>query len=211
VAELPAGTITGLILFQYLDLVFLPYSQVFIVMFTKFIGIGFISLVLSIATVWAEPSTISGTVKDAKGGPMAGADIRIETKNGERLISTVKTDAKGHYASNSLPTGTYRVTLVVNGATKSSINNATIESGEPTWLNFDLTSAPVSQASGRPKKGKHWVWLPPFTGSKLPGRWIEVDENSGWAAAHASHEDVVRISGEELQRTVHSRDITRGR
>jgi hypothetical protein len=77
-------------------------------------------------------------------------------------------------------------------------------------LNFDLMSAPASQASGPAKKGKHWVWLAPFTGSKLPGRWIEVDENVSWAAAHASHEDVVRISGEELQRTVHSVTIKRG-
>jgi 5-hydroxyisourate hydrolase-like protein (transthyretin family) len=196
---------------RYLDLVFLPYSQVIILMLIKFIGIGFIGLVLSVTTVWAEPSSISGIVKDAKGEPIAGADIRIETKNGERLIRTVKTDAKGRYVSNSLPTGNYRVSLVVNDAVKSSINNTTVESGEPTWLNFDLMSAPAAQASRPAKKGKHWVWLPPFTGSKLPGRWIEVDENGGWAAAHASHEDVVRISGEELQRTVHSRDITRGR
>jgi len=180
-------------------------------MVIKFIGIGFMGLVLSVASVWAGPSSIAGTVKDAKGEPITGADVRIATKNGEKLIETVKTDAKGRYVSNSLPIGTYRVTLVVNGAVKSSINNTTVESGEPTWLNFDLMSAPGAQASGPAKKGKHWVWLPPFTGSKLPGRWIEVDENGGWAAAHASHEDVVRISGDELQRTVHSRDITRGR
>jgi hypothetical protein len=54
------------------------------------------------------------------------------------------------------------------------------------------------------------VWLPPFTGSRLPGRWIEVDDNGNWAAAHASSEDVVQISGEELERTIHSVTIKRG-
>ncbi|HYY35456.1 MAG TPA: hypothetical protein VE867_03690, partial [Candidatus Binatia bacterium] len=72
-------------------------------------------------------------------------------------------------------------------------------------------STSASHALPAAKKGTHWVWLPPFTGSRLSGRWIEVDDKGSWAAAHVSSEDVIRISGEELQRTVHSKDIIRGR
>jgi len=178
-------------------------------MLIKSIGIGCVGLVLSLASVWAEPSSILGVVKDSKGQPIRDAAIRIQARNGERLIRTVKTDVNGRYASDSLPAGTYRITLVVNGAVKTSINNTRVEFGETTRLNFDLTSTSTWQASVPAEKGKHWVWIPAFTGSRLPGRWVEVDDSGAWAA-DASPLNVVRISGEELQRTVHSIPIKRG-
>jgi hypothetical protein len=98
------------------------------------------------------------------------------------------------------------VTLVVNGALKTSINNTTLEPGETTQLNFDLTQ---TRASVTVKKGVHRVWIPAFTGSRLPGRWVEVDDGSGWAT-EASANNVVRVSGEELRRTIRSLDIKRG-
>lgn len=39
--------------------------------------------------------------------------------------------------------------------------------------------------------------IPPFTGSRLPGRWVEIDDSG----SRASVLNGVRISGEELQRT----------
>ena len=179
-------------------------------MIIKSIWIVFVGLILSNASAWAAGSALQGFVRDSEGHPVNGADIRIETKYGGNLIKTVKTDPNGRYVSDGLSAGNYRVTLVVNGAVKSSINNTKIGLSEPTQLNFDLTSTSASQALPPAKKGTHWVWMPPFTGSRLPGRWIEVDDKGSWAAAHASSEDVVRISGEELQRTIHSVTIKRG-
>ena len=98
------------------------------------------------------------------------------------------------------------MTSVVKGASKASINNTTLEPGESTQLNFDLTQ---TRASVTVEKGVHRVWIPAFTGSRLPGRWVEVDEGGAWAA-EASANNVVRVSGEELQRTIHSLDIKRG-
>jgi hypothetical protein len=88
----------------------------------------------------------------------------------------VKTDASGHYISDALPAGTYRATLIVNGAVKASINNTKTKLGAPTQLNFELKPASASQASA--KKGKNYIWVPPTTGSHLGGRWVEVDDNS---------------------------------
>src|SRR5438552_1009491 len=70
------------------------------------------------ATTTAAPvtGTLQGIVKDPKGHPIKSADIRIETKNGGRLLTAVKTDVNGRYISDGLPATTYRVTLVVNGA-----------------------------------------------------------------------------------------------
>lgn len=162
----------------------------------------------------AEPitgtGTLQGIVKDPKGHPIKGADIRIEVTNSGKLLKAVKTVANGRYISDGLPPGTYRVTLVLNGAVKASINNAKVTLGEPTQLNFDLRLTSASQASAPAKKGTHWVWQPAQTGSRLPGHWILVDDSGSWAAA-AGPLNVIRISAEELERRVHTVDIPYGR
>ena len=84
-------------------------------MFIKSIWIGFLGVMLFIASALGASSVLQGIVKDANGHPIEGADIRIEAKNSGRLLTTVKTDAKGRYSLEGLPAGNYRVTLVVNG------------------------------------------------------------------------------------------------
>src|SRR6266508_104633 len=170
-------------------------------MFMKSIWIGFIGIMLFIASASAASSVLQGIVKDANGHSIQGADIRIEATNTGRLLTTVKTNVNGRYSLESLASGNYRVTLVVNGAEKASINNTTLEPGESTHLNFELKQ---TRATVTVTKGKHWVWIPAFTGSRLPGRWVEVGDNASWAAA-APANHVVRVSAEELQREAHNR------
>ncbi len=170
-------------------------------MFIKSIWVGFIGVMLFVASASAANSVLQGIVKDAKGHPIQGADIRIEATNTGRLLTTVKTNVSGRYSLEGLAAGNYRVTLVVNGAVKASINNATLEPGESTQLNFELKQ---TRATVTVTKGKHWVWIAAFTGSRLPGHWVEVDDSGAWAsAAPANH--VVRVSAEELQREAHNR------
>ena len=170
-------------------------------MVMKSLWIGFIGVMLFVASASAASSVLQGIVKDAKGNPIESADIRIETPNTGTLLTTVKTNASGRYSLEGLAAGNYRVTLVVNGAVKASINNATLEPGESTHLNFELKQ---TRASVTVTKGKHRVWIPPFTGSRLPGRWVEVDDSGGWAAA-APANHVVRVSAEELQREANTK------
>ena len=170
-------------------------------MFMKSIWIGFIGVMLFVASASAASSELQGIVRDAKGHPIKGADIRIEATNSGRLLTTVKTNVNGRYSLEGLAAGDYRVTLVVNGAVKTSINNATLEPGESTQLNFEVKQ---TRASVTVTKGKHWVWTPAFTGSRLPGHWVEVDDSGSWAGEAAAN-NIVRVSGEELQRTVNSR------
>jgi 5-hydroxyisourate hydrolase-like protein (transthyretin family) len=175
-------------------------------MFVKSIGITFVAAMLFVTRAAAANSELEGVVKDARGHPIQGVDVRIEAKNGGRLLPKAKTDENGRYILKGLAPGSYRVTLVVNGTLKTSINNATLEAGETTQLNFDLIP---TRASVTLKKGIHRVWIPAFTGSRLPGRWVEVDDGGAWAG-EASANNIVRVSGEELQRTIHSLDIKRG-
>jgi hypothetical protein len=120
------------------------------------------------------PASIQGFVKDAKGEPIKGADVRIESREGKQVFGTVKTDPKGRYISQGLQPGVYRVTLLVNGAVKASIMNTQTKANQPTQLNFDFK--PTSQAGSTAKGGKHMVWVPNRTGSHIGGNWVEVDD-----------------------------------
>jgi hypothetical protein len=166
-------------------------------MFTKSLQIGFIGLVFSIVSVLAGPSSIQGLVKDPKGKPIKGADVRIESRDGKTLFKTVKTDGSGRYVSDGLSAGVYRVTLMVNGAVKASIMNTKTKADRATQLNFDLKPVSASQASAPAKSGKHMVWVPSNTGSHIGGRWVEVDEAGN---AEAGALNVKRGSAEDLRR-----------
>jgi len=120
------------------------------------------------------PAPIQGFVKDAKGEPIKGAGVRIESRDGKHVFSTVKTDPKGRYVSEALQPGVYRVTLLVNGTVKASITNTQTKANQPTQMNFDLKS-PV-QTGYTAKSKKHMVWMPSRTGSHVGGSWVEVDD-----------------------------------
>ena len=170
-------------------------------MFIKSLRIGLIGFVLSVATAWAGPSVIQGVVKDAKGQAIKGADVRIESKGGSQRFNTVKTDGKGRYISEGLPPGVYQVTLVVNGAVKTSITNTKTKPDQITQLNFDLKPVPAAQASAGQKKGKHMVWVPPATGSHIGGSWVEVDDGAKSAPGTLN---VQKANAEALQRQTNS-------
>ncbi|OLA99105.1 MAG: hypothetical protein AUH08_12550 [Verrucomicrobia bacterium 13_2_20CM_54_12] len=119
------------------------------------------------------PAAIHGFVKDAKGEPIKGAGVRIESRDGKQVFSTVKTDPNGRYISQGLQPGVYRVTLLVNGAVKASIMNTQTKADQPTQLNFDFK--PTSEAGNIAKGGKRMVWVPARTGSHIGGTWVEVE------------------------------------
>jgi uncharacterized surface anchored protein len=167
----------------------------------KSLQIGLTGLFLCVASAWAATSSIQGIVKDAKGQPIKGADVRIESKDGKQLFNTVKTDASGRYIAQGLPVGSYRVTLVVNGATKASIGNTKTAAQNATQLNFDLRPASAAQASAGQKTGTHKVWVPATTGTHTGGRWVEVQDG-----AEAGALNVKKASAEAL----HREQINRG-
>jgi len=140
-------------------------------MFPKSYSISFVGLFLLAFSASAGTSAFDGVVKDPAGHPVKGADVRIEARNGSNFSRIVKTDATGHYTSDGLAVGIYKVTVVVNGAVKASILNAYTQSGKPTQLNFELT----------PKTNfvkTHKVWISPPTGTLIGGgQWVDVDDN----------------------------------
>jgi hypothetical protein len=170
-------------------------------MLRKLLRMGIIGLMLCAANAWAGPASIQGVVKDAKGQPIKGADVRVESRDGKQLFNTVKTDAKGRYISQGLQPGVYRVSLVVNGAVKAAIGNTKTNSDQATQLNFDLRPLPAAQVNAAEKKGKHMVWVPAGTGSHIGGSWVEVPDGASQPGAL----NVKRASAQELQQESLSR------
>src|SRR6266576_5640712 len=140
-------------------------------MFLKSYSISFVGLFLVTFSAWAGTSAFDGVVKHPAGHPVKGADVRIEARNGSNFSRIVKTDATGHYTSDGLPVGIYKVSVVVNGTVKASIPNASTQSGKPTQLNFELTPKTKFVKT-------HKVWIAPDTGTHIGGgQWVDVDDN----------------------------------
>ena len=171
-------------------------------MFIKSLQIGLMGFLLCAANAWAGPASIQGIVKDAKGQPIKGADVRVESRDGKQVFNTVKTDAKGRYISQGLKPGVYRVSLVANGGVKASIMNTSVKADQATQLNFDLKPVAASQASAAEKSGKHKVWVPSNTGSHIGGSWVEVDDSG---TSNAGALNVKRSSAEALRQEQLSR------
>src|SRR6266853_4247580 len=106
-------------------------------MFLKSYSISFVGLFLVTFSAWAGTSAFDGVVKDPAGHPVKGADVRIEAGNGSNFSRIFKTDATGHYTSDGLAVGIYKVTLIVNGVVKASILNAYSESHKSTHIHFE--------------------------------------------------------------------------
>jgi hypothetical protein len=140
-------------------------------MFLKLCSASFVGLFLLTFSAWAGTSAFEGVVKDPAGHPIKGADVRIEATNGSNFSRILKTDAAGHYTADGLPAGIYKATLVVNGAVKASILNASTGSGKHTQLNFELTPKTKFVKT-------HKVWISPDTGTHIGGgQWVDVDDN----------------------------------
>jgi len=124
-------------------------------MLPKSLMLSLVGVILVTFNVLAGTSVLEGVVKDATGRPVKGADVRIEAKN---FSKTLKTDANGRYVTDSLPVGTYKVMLVINGQVKASVPDAKTQLGKPTQLNFDLSgkraSANVEKVRRSPAYGK---------------------------------------------------------
>jgi len=166
----------------------------------RLVGFLLFGSVLLSGSAWAGTSAIEGIVKDPNGRLISGADIRIEAKDRSSSNTIVKTDAKGHYVSGALPAGIYRVSLILNGAIKASIDNAKTKSGKPTQLNFDLKLVSASQASGPVKKAKHKVWVTAGTGTHLGGRWVEEDDTGAAPSSGPSADKVDKVDGSALKK-----------
>jgi protocatechuate 3,4-dioxygenase beta subunit len=162
--------------------------------FIRVATVAFFSFALMLRANAEGEATISGNVKGAAGTPIQGAEIRIQGRDANK-IGKIHTNSNGHYSYPGLETGTYNVTLMVDGVTKASINNVRTKGGEVQTLNFDLVKGKVRPSAA----GRHYVWIPAQTGTHL-GTWIEVEDDA--KAMSVGMQERLRFSGSELAKHI---------
>jgi hypothetical protein len=90
-------------------------------------------------TAFAQETTggVRGTVKDPQGAVVAGATVTVA---GSALIGkrTAKTDSGGNYKIDSLPPGTYEISVVAQGFGTQTQQGLRIETGALPTINFDM-------------------------------------------------------------------------
>jgi hypothetical protein len=139
----------------------------------------------------AQASGIEGEIRGVDGRPLQNAQVRIERKDKAGAPVTMQTNAKGSYSSGALPAGTYKVSLVENGAVKS---NVTIKMAAST-ARVDFNLKPSSGANV-----KHYV-LQSSAGTHFPPRWVEADANGTPIAGTLNME----VKSGELEREMYRR------
>src|ERR1700722_10417103 len=88
--------------------------------------------------------TIRGTVTDASGAVVSGAEITVRGQ-ATGVANTVKSSATGSYDVELLPVGTYRVTVSLAGFKTLQRDNVDVELGNITGLDLRLEIGDASQ------------------------------------------------------------------
>ncbi len=107
-------------------------------------GIGFL---LFAGSCWAQVAAIEGDVKGPDGQPLKGGEILIERTDMKGTYKGAKTDKKGHYIYNGLPSGgTFKVSLIIDGKVAYHVDGVRTRLGDPIPVNMDL-KAQAAQAA----------------------------------------------------------------
>src|SRR6476646_2093190 len=144
---------------------------------TRVLAAAFVAVV-GVFSGAAFGQSIEGVVRGPDGKVLRDAEVRVEQK-GNKSVVTTKTDSRGHYFYSRLSPGVYTVSVVLDGAVKSSLNVQTTTTN--SRIDFDLKPAAA-------KKVKHYVWVDAKTGTHMGSGWVEVDD-AGNAAPGALNTD----------------------
>ena len=134
--------------------------------------------------------SIEGLVRGPDGKALKDAEVRVEQK-GNKSVVTTKTDSRGHYSYSRLSPGVYTVSVVLDGAVKSSANVKTAANN--ARIDFDLKPAAA-------KKVKHYVWVQARTGTHMGSGWVEVDDGGNAAPGALNSQTSSAELAREMQR-----------
>jgi len=156
---------------------------------TKVLTASFVA-VAGVFSGAAFGQSIEGTVRGSDGKALKDSEVRVEQK-GNKSVVTTKTDARGHYSYSRLSPGVYTVSVVLDGAVKSSLNVKTTTTNSK--IDFDLKPAAAT-------KVKHYVWVPARTGTHMGSGWVEVDDGSNAAPGALNSQTSSGELAREMQR-----------
>src|SRR5438105_2421045 len=97
------------------------------------------------AAAQAVTGTILGTVRDASGGALPGANVTlVNTDTG--FTRNVLSDASGEYTAPLMPTGTYSVTAELSGFKKISLANVHVGVDQKVRVDLKLDVGQMAES-----------------------------------------------------------------
>ncbi len=113
----------------------------------RWVSLSLLVIAVSAVLVFPQASTsgsISGTVKDASGGVVPGAEVVI-TDQATEVKRTVITDDAGFYTAPNTPVGTYSVSVSMPGFKTATITNIKVDVRSNRVANLTLEVGQVSE------------------------------------------------------------------
>ncbi|MGI9087138.1 MAG: hypothetical protein ACR2HH_05265 [Chthoniobacterales bacterium] len=166
-----------------------------------FLGVLFSGFLLGSA--FAGQTTVSVEIKGPDGRAAKNAEVRFERVDKRQAPIIVRTDARGHLNQIAVPAGTYRLIATSKEGSKSAQVFST-DGSRPLLFTFDMK--PLSGSSAASPKKKVFVWVDSLTGTHMGGHYEEFDP-SGRNGSHANGLNIDTLSGNDLERTLHNRQV----
>ena len=105
----------------------------------------FFSILLGVVFAQVETTTsITGNVTDQQGAAFAGASVKLSNQNTGAIRATV-TNSEGVYSFQSLPGGTYTISVSAKGFKTSTITDRTVETAQPAHVDLQLEIGSTSE------------------------------------------------------------------
>jgi iron complex outermembrane receptor protein len=103
-----------------------------------------LALIAPVTAFAQATGTITGTVRDASGGAIPGATVRVINEKTRESVDTVS-DQQGAYRLTSLLPGAYRLDTALDGF-ETAVRAVSVEDGRTTEIELTLTPAPLSES-----------------------------------------------------------------
>src|SRR2546423_5925661 len=106
-----------------------------------------LSFFLCLAAGFAQVETttsITGNVSDQQGAVFAGAAVRLSNQNTGAVRETT-TNSDGVYSFQSLPAGTYTISVSAKGFKTTTITDRTVETAQPAHVDLRLEVGSTSE------------------------------------------------------------------
>ncbi len=107
------------------------------------IGVGALTLLLSIISFGQGATSIKGAIADENGGKLSGASVRLSSRTGVQLNTT--TDNSGSFVFLNLPAGQYLVEVQAKGFATLTSDEIVVERGQAKQLDLTLKVGGVSE------------------------------------------------------------------
>ena len=103
-----------------------------------------LALFVAVSALFAQSSSLSGTVTDASGAAIAGASLEL-SNSATGFKRSIVSEASGLYSFQQIPPGTYRLTVKATGFSVKSIEKLVLQVNSPATVPVALEVGQVTE------------------------------------------------------------------